>query len=163
MIRDKNKYRPAAAIVLFNADGLVFMGKRRKASGPYIWQFPQGGIDKGEKPRMAALRELEEETGINPALIKPLGRVKEWLYYDFPEGFKGSKRMRGWLGQKQKYFAYGFLGSDCDIKLDLHKPPEFSDWRWAELDMAPKLVVPFKRTVYQTVAKEFAKFTKHVS
>ena len=160
MIRDDSKYRPAAAIVLFNLDGHVFLGKRRKASGPYVWQFPQGGIDKGEKPRRAALRELEEETGIDPSLVVPLGRIKDWLYYDFPEGFTGAKRMRGWHGQRQKYYAYKFIGTDQDINLNAYKPPEFTNWRWEKLALAPKLVVPFKRPVYDIVAKEFAKYAK---
>ncbi len=157
MIRDPDKYRPAAGIALFNNDGQVFLGRRKKASGPYVWQMPQGGIDKGEKPRKAALRELEEETGINADLVEPIGRIKDWLYYDFPDGFAGSKRARGWYGQRQKWYAYRFHGGTFDINLEAHKPAEFTDWRWANLSMAIKLVVPFKRPVYVRLKREFSK------
>ncbi len=161
MIRDPDKYRPAAGVVLFNEDGKVWLGRRCKASGPYVWQYPQGGIDKGEKPRAAALRELYEETGISQVLVAPLGRIKDWLYYDFPEGFKGAKAARGWQGQRQKWYAYRYLGSAKDINLKAHKQIEFSDWRWADLHMAAKLVVPFKRDVYKRIEREFSSLAAH--
>ncbi|HHI88684.1 MAG TPA: RNA pyrophosphohydrolase [Hellea balneolensis] len=156
MIRDPDKYRPSAGVVLFGRDGRVWMGRRRKASGPYVWQFPQGGIDKGEKPRAAALRELEEETGISRELVAPLGRIKDWLYYDFPDGFKGAKAARGWQGQRQKWYAYQFLGQDSDVNLKAHRQVEFSDWRWDDLARAPLLVVPFKRDVYAQIVRAFS-------
>ncbi|MBL4853742.1 MAG: RNA pyrophosphohydrolase [Robiginitomaculum sp.] len=155
--RNPDKYRPAAGIALFNVDGQVFLGRRKKASGPYVWQMPQGGIDKGEKPKHAALRELEEETGISADLVEPIGRIKDWLYYDFPKGFAGSKRARGWHGQRQKWYAYRFHGTAADINLEAHKPAEFTDYRWASLSLATKLVVPFKRPVYVRVKREFSK------
>ncbi len=158
-IASKN-YRAAAGIALFNHHGQVFLGRRKNASGPYIWQMPQGGIDKGESAKHAAKRELEEETGISPHLISPLGKIDSWLTYDFPAGFTGSKRAQGWHGQKQKWFAFQFEGKRKDIKLDAHKPIEFIDWRWEDLDHAVKLVVPFKRKIYAQLAQDFRKFTK---
>jgi len=158
MIRsDIDKYRPAAGIAVFNAKGEVFLGRRKKASGPYVWQMPQGGIDKGEKPRHAAIRELVEETGITKEMIEPLGKVNDWLFYDFPEGFKYSKRARGWSGQRQKWFAFRFVGKEKHINLAAHRQIEFTDWRWASLSTATKLVVPFKRPVYERLEKEFSK------
>ena len=159
-MRDPAQYRPAAGIALFNKDGDVWLGRRKKASGPYIWQMPQGGIDKGEKPLAAALRELQEETGIEAKRIKLIGRIKPWLYYDFPAHYQGSKAARGWHGQRQKWFAFEFLGKDKHIDLTTHKKIEFTDWRWARLSLATKLVVPFKRKVYERIEKEFSHLSK---
>lgn len=156
-------YRAAAGIALFNHQGQVFLGKRKTASGPYIWQMPQGGIDKGESAKHAAIRELEEETGITDSLISPLGKIDRWLTYDFPPGFTGSKRAQGWHGQKQKWFAFRYDGKRKDVKLDAHKPIEFTDWRWESLNHAVKLVVPFKRAVYTQLSVEFRKFTKPIN
>ncbi len=155
-----NNYRAAAGIALFNKHGQVFLGRRKNASGPYIWQMPQGGIDKGESAKHAAIRELEEETGIAAHLITPLGKINRWLTYDFPPGFTGSKRAHGWHGQKQKWFAFRYIGKSKDVKLDAHKPIEFIDWRWEDFDHAVKLVVPFKRAVYENLAVDFKKFAK---
>ena len=158
MLPNPDHYRPAAGIALFNKDGQVFLGRRKNASGPYIWQMPQGGIDAGEKPRRAALRELTEETGISAQYVQPLGRIKDWLYYDFPPGFRGSKAARGWRGQRQKWFAFEFTGKNKHIDLAAHKQIEFTKWRWDSLKQAERLVVPFKRPIYTRLRREFSKF-----
>lgn len=151
-------YRQAAGIAVFNAEGKVFLGRRKGASGPYIWQLPQGGIDAGESPSQAAIRELEEETGITPDLVSSIGEIDEWLYYDFPKTLTNSRMAKQFKGQMQKWFAYRYHGEDNQIDLSAHEQIEFSDWRWEHIDHAVKLIVPFKRNVYERVAKEFAKF-----
>ncbi len=150
--RDLTRYRPNVGIALFNRLGLVFVGQRVGFSGPYAWQMPQGGIDRGEDFAEAALRELHEEVGVDASLAEPLGQTEDWLAYDFPAGEDGRFR-----GQKQRWFAFRFRGRDADIRLDLHKP-EFSNWRWATLAETPGLVVPFKRAVYEEIARRFARF-----
>lgn len=154
------QYRKAAGIAVFNQDGKIFLGRRKGASGPYIWQLPQGGIDTGETPAEAALRELTEETGITPDLVTPIGEIEDWLYYDFPDSLTGSRMAKEFKGQQQKWFAYRFHGQDNQIDLTVHEQIEFSEWRWEHIDHAVKLIVPFKRAVYERVAEEFSKFKK---
>ena len=156
----KNDYRRAAGAVVFNKKGQVFLGRRKNAVTPHVWQFPQGGMDRGETHEEAALRELHEETGISPALITKIGEIEEWLYYDFPTQFKHSEKSRGKKGQRQRWFAFLFHGDDKDVDVDAHKPVEFSDWRWGSLEEAYELIVPFKREVYARLACEFAGFSK---
>ncbi len=154
--RDPKKFRPNVGLALFHRDGLVFLGKRVGAEGPYQWQMPQGGVDKGETPMDAAYRELEEEIGITAGLVDLLEETSDWLYYDFPTADYGRGRYQG---QRQKWYAFRFRGRDQDIKLDLHTP-EFSEWRWADLAAAPALVIPFKRVVYEQVALRFAAYAQ---
>jgi putative (di)nucleoside polyphosphate hydrolase len=156
--RDPDLYRPAAGIVIFNAQGKVWMGKRKDQKGKYAWQFPQGGIDKGETPEQGAMRELWEETGLKPEHIEHLGRVKDWLYYDFPPEYKGRKAVKGWNGQRQKWYAVRLTASEEHFDLKAHLPIEFSTWRWENLSKAPSLIVPFKRNVYARLTEEFADF-----
>jgi putative (di)nucleoside polyphosphate hydrolase len=156
--RDPDRYRPNVGLALFHADGLVFLGRRAGASGPYQWQMPQGGVDRGETPAEAALRELEEEIGIDASLVDVLEETSDWLYYDFPDEIRARESSRGrYLGQRQKWFALRFKGRDADVHLDRHKP-EFSDWRWGRLEEAPSLVIPFKRAVYEDVAHRFKRY-----
>jgi putative (di)nucleoside polyphosphate hydrolase len=154
--RDLSGHRPNVGVVLFNAHGQVWLGRRAKSKGRYRWQFPQGGVDEGEDLYAAALRELEEETGVTSVAM--LGRTEGWVAYDFPPALLGSKAARGWSGQKQAWFALRFTGPDSEVRLDAHQPPEFDAWRWGDLAEAPALIVPFKRRVYETVVRAFSAF-----
>ena len=146
-------YRANVGVVLFNRDGRTWLGRRANTAGPFNWQFPQGGVDKGEALPAAALRELEEETGVRS--VEVLGQTEDWITYDFPEGYRGSKIAKGWRGQKQIWFAMRFTGPESEINLYSHPHVEFDDWRWADIDEAPLLVAPFKRTAYETVVEAF--------
>ena len=152
------RYRPNVGVVLFDRDGRVWLGRRANTPGPFNWQFPQGGVDRGEDLLAAALRELEEETGV--VSCDYLGRTEGWITYDFPEGHRGSKIAKGWLGQKQVWFALRFTGHESEINLFSHPHVEFDDWRWGELDEAPDVVAPFKRSAYETVVEAFRAFAR---
>jgi len=153
-------YRPAVGIAVFNNDGHVWLGKRFGQRGPYSWQMPQGGIDKDEKPKAAARRELWEETGIRKKDVIFLGSVKGWLFYDFPPEHRGKKTTRGWVGQRQKWYAFRYQGNEKKIDLKSHGPQEFSKWKWVPLENAPDMIVPFKRNVYERLTVEFERFAK---
>jgi len=153
---DLSRHRPNVGVVLFNRDGLVWLGRRAGTEGPYNWQFPQGGVDEGEDLYEAALRELKEETGVSS--VAPLGNTEGWIAYDFPPEHAGSKIMKGWVGQKQAWFALRFIGEDSEIHLEGHHQVEFDAWRWADLEQTPELVIPFKRDVYRQVVEQFRSF-----
>ncbi len=156
---DPKRYRPNVGLALFHKNGLVFVAKRIATDGPYQWQMPQGGVDRGEAPADAALRELEEEIGVRAEHVDLLEETADWLHYDFPIDVRTKMKPRGrYLGQRQKWYAFRFKGRDADIRLDLHTP-EFVDWRWAPLQSAPGLVIPFKRPVYEEVAQRFKKYS----
>ena len=148
--------RPCVGIMLLNRSGQVFVGKRidQTLEG---WQMPQGGIDEGEVPREAALRELEEEIGTRNVEI--LREHPDWLTYDLPRRLVGLSLRGRYRGQKQKWFAMRFLGRDSDINLAT-KEPEFSHWRWATIDELPRLIVPFKRDTYAKVIAAFRDLAK---
>ena len=151
---DLSGHRPNVGVVLFNRDGQVWLGRRVGTPPPHNWQFPQGGVDEGEDLYPAALRELEEETGVTS--VELLAQTEGWIVYDFPAEVLRSKRARGWKGQKQVWFALRFTGEDTEIRLDAHNPPEFDAWRWGKLEEAPGLIVPFKRNAYEAVVRSFA-------
>ena len=144
-------YRPCVGIMLFNADGKVFVGKRIDQSVEG-WQMPQGGIDKGETPVEAARRELQEEVGTDKAQI--VSEMEDWVTYDLPEHLIGVAFHGKYKGQRQKWFAMRFTGKDTDIDLTAHEP-EFSDFRWVSLGELPGLIVPFKRETYKAVIAAF--------
>lgn len=148
------EHRPNVGVVLFHPDGRVWLGRRAGTPEPWNWQFPQGGVDKGEDFHEAALRELHEETGART--VTYLARTEGWIRYDFPEGWGGPKAWRGWKGQKQVWFAFRFDGEEAEFDLAHHAEPEFDAWRWGYLEEAPELIVPFKRAAYEQVAQAFA-------
>lgn len=145
-------YRPCAGIMLVNPQGRVFVAKRIDMPSDH-WQMPQGGIDEGEDPRTAALRELHEEIGTDRAEI--LAETADWLLYDLPDDLVGKIWKGRYRGQKQKWFLMRFTGTDSDIDIATHNP-EFSDWKWIPVDQVPEVIVPFKRDVYDQVVAEFA-------
>jgi len=140
--------------MLFNTDGHVFVGKRVDVEGDH-WQMPQGGIDKGESPKQAALRELQEEVGTDKADI--LAESAEWHRYDLPPALSRKVWKGKYRGQKQRWFAMRFTGRDADINLEAHEA-EFSAWQWVPVDRLNDLIIPFKRDVYRDLVAEFAKF-----
>jgi putative (di)nucleoside polyphosphate hydrolase len=153
-------YRPCAGIVLLDQAGRVWIGHRipkstEDASG-YLWQLPQGGIDEGESPREAALRELKEETGVNKVEI--IAESSDWLTYDLPPDLVGIALKGKYRGQRLKWFAMRFLGDDGDVDISEQQGhrAEFDDWRWAKLAELPGLAIPFKRGVYEAIVAEFA-------
>lgn len=146
-------YRLGVGAVLFNAAGRVLVAQRIDTPGD-AWQMPQGGIDRGEDPREAVFRELEEEIGTASAEI--IAETPDWLTYDLPRDIRGRIWKGRYRGQKQKWFAMRFLGRDADIDLEAHAHPEFSDWKWVELAAVPDLIVPFKRKLYGDIVAAFA-------
>jgi putative (di)nucleoside polyphosphate hydrolase len=144
-------YRPCVGIMLFNPDGKVFVGKRIDQTVE-SWQMPQGGIDKGETPKEAALRELQEEVGTAKAKI--MAEMDGWVTYDLPEHLIGVALHGKYKGQRQKWFALRFTGQEADIDLTAHDP-EFSAYRWVSLEELPDLIVPFKREIYKQVIAAF--------
>jgi putative (di)nucleoside polyphosphate hydrolase len=157
-------YRSCVGVTVINRSGLVFIGRR--SEGPehidetHVWQMPQGGIDRGEDPWPAALRELYEETSIRS--VERLGEIADWLSYDIPRDIVGQAWGGKYRGQTQKWYALRFTGGDSEIDIampggGLHQP-EFIAWRWEPIANLPSLVVPFKRPTYERVVAEFSQF-----
>ncbi len=158
-LRETMPYRPCVGIMLLNKRNQVWVGRRVSKwhgdGSAALWQMPQGGIDKGEKPKKAAFRELEEEVGT--ANAECIAKTKGWLRYDLPDEAIGTALKGKYRGQKQKWFALRFLGDDSEINIipDDHDP-EFDAWQWVPVSQLTALVVPFKRDVYAQVVEQFA-------
>jgi putative (di)nucleoside polyphosphate hydrolase len=163
--RQSLPYRDCVGIAVFNREGNVFIGRRKPEDDPEDtseqgapWQMPQGGIDKGEDPLRAALRELHEETNITAVSL--LAEAPEWIYYDLPDEALGIALKGKYRGQRQRWFAFAFTGEDSEIDVE-HPgggkfPAEFNAWRWEKLTRTPGLIVPFKKDAYDKVVEAFA-------
>ncbi|MBD8548709.1 RNA pyrophosphohydrolase [Sphingomonas sp. CFBP 8760] len=146
-------YRPCAGIMLVDRTGRVFVGQRMDSTLE-AWQMPQGGIDPGEEPLSAAMRELGEETGIAPDKVELIEAADGDFVYDLPPELVGKVWKGRWRGQSQRWFLFRFLGEDTDIDIaTAHQ--EFRAWRWIEPDDLPRLIVPFKRALYEAVLAAF--------
>ena len=144
-------YRQGVGVALINAYGCVFVAQRIDTKSP-AWQMPQGGINKGEKPHEAALRELHEEIGTNKAEI--IAVTRSWLRYDLPEDLQTSAWKGKYSGQEQKWFLMKFMGTDNDINIATAQP-EFSAWKWLPFEHLPNVIVSFKKRIYEQVLREF--------
>jgi len=155
-------YRPCVGVTVLNRRGEVFIGRRidgpEHTDATHVWQMPQGGIDAGEDPWPAALRELYEETNIRS--VEQLGEVADWLTYDIPRDILRNAWKGKYRGQTQKWYALRFTGDDSEI--DIASPgghtAEFVAWRWEPMQNLPELVVPFKRPIYERIVQDFARF-----
>ena len=158
-------YRDCVGICVFNKNNQVWIGNRFGANelenSHYTWQMPQGGIDKGEAPLDAAIRELYEETSITSVTL--LREAPQWLHYDFPNHVVKAGKIGKYRGQRQKWFAFRFEGDESEIEVinpaGGKHPQEFEGWRWEALERTPDLIVPFKRDVYVEVVKAFEDIT----
>ncbi len=146
-------YRPNVGLMVLNSQGHVFTGQRLDYPSA-AWQMPQGGIDEGEDAEVAAYRELREETGILPEMVKILAQSSGWISYDFPVELAEKLWKGGYRGQKQRWFLMRFSGLDSQINIETEEP-EFSAWRWMPPDELLDNIVPFKRSVYEQVLNEF--------
>jgi putative (di)nucleoside polyphosphate hydrolase len=155
--REERPYRKGVGIMLVNERNLVFVGRRADTPGD-AWQMPQGGIDDGETPRAAALRELKEEVGTDKAEI--VAESRDWLAYDLPPAVSRKAWGGRFRGQKQKWFLCRFLGIDGDIDLDRHEHREFVAWRWIEPALLSRSIVDFKRDLYEAVLREFSAYLR---
>lgn len=150
---DRLPYRRCVGVMLCNDAGKVFVGQRRDRYTE-AWQMPQGGVDKGEAPRDAALRELREETGIPADLVTIVAETTDWLPYDLPHELVPQIWKGRYRGQEQKWFLMRFQGADDQVNIETEHP-EFSKWRWLSADALVDHIVPFKRAVYVQVLSEF--------
>lgn len=150
---EKLPYRPCAGVMLVNAEGLVFVGQRKDRYKD-AWQMPQGGVEKGEDPADAALRELEEETGVSRDLVHVIAQTAGWVPYELPHELVPKLWKGKYRGQEQKWYLMRFLGTDDQVNIETAHP-EFSAWKWLPVADLVDSIVPFKRGVYEAVLAEF--------
>ena len=156
MSEDDHLYRRGVGVMLLNAEGQVWVG-RRIDNTDEAWQMPQGGMDPGETPLNTALRELEEETGIRPHLVEQVAEHAQRLRYDLPPELASRLWKGKWKGQDQDWFLMRFTGTDADVNIAT-KHPEFNDWKWVEPRLLPGLIVPFKRDMYRAIVAGFGEW-----
>ena len=147
-------YRPCAGVMLLNRDGKVFVGQRIDTTAE-AWQMPQGGIDDGEDAETAAIRELGEEIGVTPDKVALIAVAPGEFQYDLPPELIGKVWKGKWRGQRQRWFLFRFLGEDTDVNIATPHP-EFMTWRWIDPADLPRLIVPFKKELYEQVLAAFA-------
>lgn len=149
------EYRPCVGVMLVNADGKVFVGRRIDTKEGDWWQMPQGGVDKGEDLEPALWRELHEETGVTQECATLIKRMADDIAYDLPEDLMGKLWGGQYRGQVQTWYLLRFTGTDADIDLEAHDPAEFCDWKWVDPEDLPGMIIPFKKRVYRTVLDAF--------
>lgn len=152
---DRDGFRPNVGIILLNQRSQVFWGKRIRT---HSWQFPQGGIDRGENPEQAMFRELHEEVGLMPQHVQVLARTRDWLRYEVPDRFIRRDARGHYKGQKQIWFLLQLVGHDWDLNLRATDHPEFDAWRWNDYWVPLDVVVEFKRGVYEMALTELSRF-----
>jgi putative (di)nucleoside polyphosphate hydrolase len=152
---DRDGFRPNVGIILLNQRSQVFWGKRIRT---HSWQFPQGGIDRGENPEQAMFRELHEEVGLLPQHVEVLARTRDWLRYEVPDRFIRRDARGHYKGQKQIWFLLHLVGHDWDLNLRATDHPEFDAWRWNDYWVPLDVVVEFKRGVYEMALTELSRF-----
>ena len=152
---DRDGFRPNVGIVLLNQKNQVFWGKRIRT---HSWQFPQGGIDRGETPEQAMFRELHEEVGLQPEHVCIVARTRDWLRYEVPDRYIRRDARGFYKGQKQIWFLLQLVAHDWDLNLRATDHPEFDAWRWNDYWVPLDAVVEFKRGVYEMALTELARF-----
>ena len=152
---DRDGFRPNVGIILLNQKSQVFWGKRIRT---HSWQFPQGGIDRGENPEQAMFRELHEEVGLHPHHVQVLARTRDWLRYEVPDRYIRRDARGHYKGQKQIWFLLQLIGHDWDLNLRATDHPEFDAWRWNDYWVPLDVVVEFKRGVYEMALNELARY-----
>ncbi len=160
-IKNPECYRPCVGMVIINDEHKIFIARRKDldADALYAWQMPQGGIDDGETPQQAVMREMIEEIGTNAVAL--MSESLDWVYYDFPDWLKNKTKRDYYVGQRQKWFLFKFVGNETDINLKT-KHREFSQWQWAEKEEVMREIVPFKLRAYEKVFQEFAQLLNSV-